>query len=167
MIGSLTPVRTFYPSHLKRMQETKWNPNLNPLVQHGEFHPLVQNIIEYNNRFTSLYKGMVPRHITSRGDDFLQKRASYRNLMFYLRAVQDLTDLRAQDVDYESRDCDQNSDAAQKSFAVADAIKKWPSKMTIRIDLYAYLSQWSLVEGFGQPMEVTSLGELLDLSLRK
>ena len=167
MIAALTPKRIFYPSHLRRMQETRWNPNLNPLVQHTKFNDLVKDIVEYSNRFVGLHKEVAPRELTSRGDDFLHGRASNRSLAFYVARVQNVTVSKLKDVDYKSRDRDENTAAAQSSFEIADIIKRWPSTIKTDCDLYSFLAQWPMLEGFGQPFNVTSLVGLFYLRFRE
>ena len=166
MIAKLTPERTFYPSHLKCMQKTQWNPGLNPLVQHTKFYMLAKNILEHSNRFVGLYEGEVARALVLRGSDFLQERASYWNSAFYVYSLQDTMIAEAKDHDYKSRDRDPNSAAAERSFEISGLIKDWPSRLKVEDDLYSQLAKkWPTVDGFGQPFLSTSISELLILPL--
>ena len=163
MIASLTPARDFYPPYLKCIQKTQWNPNLSPLVQHAKFYELAEHIIYYNNRFMGLYEGEAKRSLKSRGSEFLHQRASRRSLGFYPRTVQDLTVGEAVDLEYISRDHDEKTESAKRSFEFADLIQRWPSKLEVDDDIYTYLMKWQTVDGFGQPFEVQSISELLDI----
>lgn len=167
MIASLTPKRTFYPPHIRQMQMTQWNSNLNPLVQHAKFNELVQEIIRYNNRFIGLHNGVVPRQLTSRGDDFLQKRALHRSVAFHVHGVQEMRINQGKDLDYKSRDRDEDTAAAQRCFEIANIVKNRASMIKMECDIYSFLEDWSIVERFDQHFEVTSLAELLHLPFQE
>lgn len=135
MVARLTPVRNFYPKHLQSMQVVEWNPALHPLVQHTKFHELVSHIIRYNNRFVGLYgiKSLdLPR---TWGSTFLQFRAAQRHTAYYAHEMRGLMAFKAKDRRYYSRDSNESTPAAQRSFEFAYLIKERPSKLVVYCDL--------------------------------
>lgn len=166
-IAELTPFRKFYPSHLRSMQSIQWNQNLSSLVQHPGFFKKAEAIIRHSNRFIGLYKVKTPPTLESRGSEYLQERALHRSSPFYCRAVQQNTCTQAEDCDYKSRDCDNNSGAAQRAFEFAQVIKDWPSKLKLEFEINSYLKKWPNVDGFGQSFTPNSVTELLDLPLSR
>lgn len=164
-IVELTPLRKFYPSSHRSMQQTQWNHNLSSLVQHAGFGKIAEAIIRHSNRFIGLYEVKTIPTLKSRGSEYLQERTLHRNSPFYSRAVQSTTCTWAKDRDYRSRDRDSNSGAAQRAFELAQVIKEWPSKIELEFDLYSYLEKWRTIDCFGQKFTPTSLTDLLDLPL--
>lgn len=49
-IASLTPLRGFYPKHLKEMQQVQWDKRLGFLSQHIHFHARVRGLLEQADR---------------------------------------------------------------------------------------------------------------------
>lgn len=75
MVAKSTPVRTFYPDHLKCMPKVEWDTNLNPLIQHTQFYELATAIIRFNIKFIGLYVSPAPPSLESSwGSEFLQVR---------------------------------------------------------------------------------------------
>lgn len=165
MIAELTPLRKFYPLHLRSMQQVDWNQNLSFLVQNARFVEMAEAIVRHSNRFIDLYKVETTPTLKSRGSEYLQKRSLHRISPFCCRAMQDTTGTQAKDDDYRSRDRDVNSEAAQRAFELAQVIKEWPSKIKLEYDVYKCLEKWPSVDGFGQTFTSTSLTELLELRL--
>lgn len=166
MVAHLTPVRNFYPKHLKRMQVVEWNPALHPLVQHTKFHELVSHIIRYNNKFVGLYGNKnldLPR---TWGSTFLQLRAAQKHTINYAHEMRGLMAFKAKDRIYSSRDINESTPAAQRSFEFAYLIKEGPSKLVVHCDLWHHLAT---LENFvlGQPLIISSFSDLLTSPLWK
>lgn len=165
-IAKLAPIRNFYPLHLRSMQQIQWNKNLNSLAQHTGFLTKVEGIVRHSSRFSALYEVEAIPAVKSRSSEYLQERAMHRNSSFYPRSVQNTKCTKAEDCDYMSRDRENNSEAAQQAFELAQMIKEWPSKIDLEYDMYNFLTKkLPVVHGFGQSFNLTSLAELLNLPL--
>ena len=166
MVARLTPVRTFYPKHLQRMQVVEWNPALHPLVQHTKFHELVSHIIRYNNRFVGLHGTKALDLPRTWGSTFLQLRAAQRHTTYYAHEMRGLMAFKAKDRRYYSRDSNESTSAAQRSFEFAYLIKERPPKFVVCCDLWPHLAK---LENFDldQPFIVSSISDLLTSPLGK
>ncbi|MCJ1462481.1 hypothetical protein MMC07_001083 [Pseudocyphellaria aurata] len=165
-IARLAPIRKFYPSHLRSMQQIQWNEDLTSLTQHAGFITKVEGIVRQSNRFSALYEAEVIPTFKLQSSEYLQERAMHRNSPYYGRAVQNTKCTKAKDCDYRSRDRDKNSEAGQQAFELAQTIKEWPSRLELEYDMYNFLRKnWPAVHGFGQSFNITSLAELLKLPL--
>ena len=105
LIGALTPIRAYYPPHLKTMVTVTWN-NLPIFSQHHDFHPAVLSILDHAHAMEALYNNAIvfetPRRVAS-----LLTRTASRNKAYYPRDLQCLRhspSSTSEDVAYKSRD---------------------------------------------------------------
>ncbi|KAI9441022.1 hypothetical protein H4582DRAFT_1811232 [Lactarius indigo] len=105
-ISQLTPMRMYYPSHLRSMVNVLWN-NLPTLSQHHDFHPVVRSILDHANVIEALYDepkdepvvfGIPPASLLT--------RVACRNKIYYPRDLQSLrhSPSISEDVAVKSRD---------------------------------------------------------------
>ncbi len=105
LISDLTPIRVYYPSHLKSMVTVKWT-NLPILSQHHDFHPAVLSILEHAHAMEALYDKPDVFEIPRREASLLTRTAS-RNKVYYPHDLQSLRHSPSsisEDVAYKSRD---------------------------------------------------------------
>ncbi|KAH9040265.1 hypothetical protein EDB83DRAFT_2228304 [Lactarius deliciosus] len=105
LISDLTPIRVYYPSHLRSMVTVKWN-RLPVLSQHHDFHPAVLSILNHAHAMEALYDTptvfVIPRREVS-----LLTRTAVRNEVYYpqeLRSLRHSPSSLSDDVAYKSRD---------------------------------------------------------------
>lgn len=145
-ISSLTPQRSFYPSHLKAMQCVEWNNNLCQFIQNEEFYKLAKDIVSHANRFARLSGNSSEMRFKDRESPELVERAALRG-----KAMLNLhlgSQKLSGDSVYDSRDKDANSDRALRVHEIASLIRRWPSKMDVVRDLPSRVRQWSEIKGY-------------------
>ncbi|KAH9169113.1 hypothetical protein EDB89DRAFT_1908861 [Lactarius sanguifluus] len=105
LISDLTPIRVYYPSHLRSMVTVKWN-KLPVLSQHHDFHPAVLSILDHAHAMEALYDKPVVFVYPHREASLLTRTAA-RNEVYYPRELQSLRhslSSTSDDVAYKSRD---------------------------------------------------------------
>lgn len=92
-IAALSPPRTYYPSHIRAMEQAEWNANLPTLSQHEDFWPLAKAVHEHYHTSEKLFRevgsdegtALVPEVLAetskTRSPD-LAERAKIRNAAF-------------------------------------------------------------------------------------
>lgn len=82
-IASLTPHRTYHPTHLQQMQQVRWNTSLSPVIQNEGFSIATRDIVSHADRFAMLYDiKPVSLALRDRGEELLLVRASIRNAVY-------------------------------------------------------------------------------------
>ncbi|KAK6511638.1 hypothetical protein TWF481_000547 [Arthrobotrys musiformis] len=81
LIANLTPKRSFYPGHLRVMQQIDWR-SLPIWVQNDNFYPLVSEIFKDWSSRQFLLDGSVEYEKPDRGSIDLLERARYHNSVF-------------------------------------------------------------------------------------
>ncbi|KAH8997132.1 hypothetical protein EDB86DRAFT_3043676 [Lactarius hatsudake] len=105
LISDLTPIRVYYPSHLRSMVTVKWN-KLPVLSQHHDFHPAVLSILDHAHAMEALYDKPVV-FVIPRREVSLLTRTTVRNEAYYPQELQSLRhspSSLSDDVAYKSRD---------------------------------------------------------------
>ncbi|KAH9160220.1 hypothetical protein EDB89DRAFT_2117301 [Lactarius sanguifluus] len=105
LIGDLTPIRVYYPPHLKSMVTVEWNI-LPVLSQHHDFHLSVLPILDHARAMEALYDNPIVFDISPREASLLTRTAS-RNKVYYPHDLQSLRHSASsisEDVVYKSRD---------------------------------------------------------------
>jgi hypothetical protein len=146
LIGNLTPIRSYYPPHLKSMVTVKWN-NLPILSQHHDFHPAVLAILDHARAMEALYDNPVDFELPRRQASLLTRTAS-RNKAYYPHDLQSLRHSPpsiSPDVAYKSRDVADGQGAEQVAYQMSwsvwndrpsfprkppklwDVLQSWPS----------------------------------------
>ncbi len=120
LISDLTPIRVYYPSHLRSMVTVKWN-NLPILSQHHDFHPAVLSILDHAHAMEALYDKpdvfVIPRREAS-----LLTRTASRNKVYYPHDLQSLRHSPSsisEDVAYKSRDVADGRGAEQVAYQMS------------------------------------------------
>jgi len=133
-IAILTPVRQFYPQHLKQMQTVSWDAQLSSLSQHSEFVDVVATLFKQHTATAILYPDTETPTVAQLNisDKLLAERdlirsCTIRNAGF---GAEHHTDTH--DFVYESRDQGRNSERALNVFYLSNMIyhkhgtRQWP-----------------------------------------
>ena len=166
-IGKLTPVRKYYPPHLKKMQNVFWDSQLSAMSQHDDFIHVVRQLYDHSLaiehfHITTTSKSEV---LGSREEDHLLVRARTRNASYRNFAFGGNWLSTRKDKVYGLRDPDIHSEAAQHVFEAACLLRERPTQMEVCDDMWKVVRSWSTVSGpdatFG------SLGSLTEFELPK
>lgn len=155
LIAALTPVRVYYPVHLKRMQQVTWKSGLSPIAQHDEFCTGVQEVSTYAgllNIFEDV-KGCTVWRTT--GDQDLAKKAAMRNAVFRTEQFGGSVVEKSEDRIHEARDMVNGcADEARVSY-VAGLVERWQGKMNVHPALLEMLEELGEIRG-SLPIGATS-----------
>jgi len=157
LIAQLTPVRVYYPVHLKRMHQVRWRSGLSPVAQHDEFCTGVKDVsacAELLKIFEDV-KGSVVWRTT--GDEDLAERAAIRNAVFRTDQFGGSKAVKTRDEIYEARDMVNGSiDEARVSY-VAELVERCEGRLNVHPNLL------QMLEGFGDilgPMPLEDMSKL-------
>ncbi|KAJ7483148.1 hypothetical protein FB451DRAFT_100343 [Mycena latifolia] len=156
-IVRLAPVRQYYPPFLKSMETIRWNDELLPFIQCGQFVPLVDDIVEYARKQTVFYTAR-PQLVTYEGDVNLRERAEFRTSRLVSNELgrETVTDLAAAPtrhlVSHDSRSRE------QAVWAMVSLVRQWPPGFPTTDNLWKHVRGWgafsSVADGnvhFGNP----------------
>ena len=163
-ISQLIPHRSFYPTHLRQMQQVVWNDQLSPLAQHEEFDELAFEISSHAERFAVLHDAPPSLPLKRRGDSYLQKRSTKQNARYRKKAIGGRPPLAKDDRMYRARDVEGSSARGRRVYEIAAVIKCWPSKLEIIPDLSQTLRSWGAVSGYHKEFHADTLSELIQIS---
>ena len=161
LIGNLTPLRSYYPTHLRVMQNIKWSADLPALSQHGGFDVAVRKILQYAQSLTIFDvkdrkakcggdSYLMERATQKTSDSFLMERATRRNGVYYEGGVK-----RSPESDrrYDSRDSphvtDYDSEGIE-ALTTSRLVYAWPTDLTRRFEASELLEtfrEWGDLRG--------------------
>ena len=124
MISDLTPIRTYYPPHLKSMVTVSWT-DLPILSQHHDFHLAVLSILNHAHAMETLYDDPNVFEVSPH-DASLLKRAASRNRVYYPYDLQSLRHSSAsvpKDVPYKSRDVADKRSAELSAYQTSCSVR--------------------------------------------
>ncbi|KAH7924414.1 hypothetical protein BV22DRAFT_1013320 [Leucogyrophana mollusca] len=159
-IDMLTPKRTFYPAHLKKMQNVEWSC-LTSTTQHVSFHGATKMIQEYSEELQSFRDQSSPATLpmstsTPCRNYHLLERASVRSAAVYPSECMGDLPCRNRDEEYKSRDIT-DTDSRTRNIQVsevADLVRRWPSTLKTTPSLLDRLVSWQHLEGVGQEVSL-------------
>ncbi|KAL5118323.1 hypothetical protein ACEQ8H_003833 [Pleosporales sp. CAS-2024a] len=124
-IASLSPFRTFYPSHLTEMQQVDWDPRLPFLSQHPELRVCANDIVKQAETMRLYYPDQMPdtAHWKS-SNSHLEKRNSIRISTFQVDGFGAELYSSNEDVIYKSRDQYPQSQRGQRAYIAAMLIAR-------------------------------------------
>ncbi|KAF8539120.1 hypothetical protein BDD12DRAFT_883199 [Trichophaea hybrida] len=139
LIAELTPVRLYYPVHLKRMQQVKWNQGLSPLVQHEEFCQRVKEVLAYAGLLNIFEdrKGTIASQAS--GAKNLTRRAAIRNSVFRTEQFGGSMAGKFEDRIYNGRDVVNGSADEARVFYVAGLVERWSGMLNVHPELLEML----------------------------
>ncbi|OBZ74845.1 hypothetical protein A0H81_05455 [Grifola frondosa] len=148
-IGSLTPIRQFYPKHLRVMQQTIWS-KLSPLSQHHEFYVATRSILEYAERLCVFQeRDELPSKTTSMSIHLLERAASRNSVYYPAEFSYSPPRSDVKDTEYQSRDGLDKVGTAQET-AVCDIARRvfeWPERLGTCYELFEKLRGWKNICG--------------------
>ena len=165
-IKRIAPMRSYYPKHLKRMQEIKWKKGLSPTAQHEGFEVLADEIFDGGQRMAPLYATLShASHFVSRSHPELLSKARHRNSIFRSPDYGGNMDSFVQDKSYIPRDRGSLNKDGIRSHEIAALVKEWPSKLNITKDFKELMLRLGSVSGFGESFDATLYSDLLKICL--
>ncbi|KAH9056899.1 hypothetical protein EDB87DRAFT_1833454 [Lactarius vividus] len=147
LIGYLTPIRVYYPPHLKSMVTVEWNI-LPALSQHHDFHLSVLRIFDHARAMEALYDNPVAFDIPPREASLLTRTAS-RNKLYYPRDLQSprhSASSISEDVVYKSRDVADGRGAEHAAYQMSWSI--WNDRPCLPpkiLKLWDVMQSWKLL----------------------
>lgn len=166
-IAALTPVREYYPSHLKVMQSVTWDSRLPMFTQHEDFLPLAERIFTSGIRYADFYSEAHSKSSLQEGyDRGLLMRAQIRHSSHRNSNFEDQKVSTEHDLVYRARDAQAPSDRAHRVYEIASLIASWPPKLEVSRDIGRELCELGTMSNFLLPFDSSKpLSELLALPL--
>ncbi|KAF8601975.1 hypothetical protein BDV93DRAFT_607791 [Ceratobasidium sp. AG-I] len=173
LIGTLTPVRKYYPVHLKSMQTVRWN-SLPPLSQHYAFVTIAESILRRADALRLFHPlDFEPMSYVGKLEQTLLERSAHRSRMYYppettarLSTILDGKD--KSDHAYTGRDCN------VKEKTQIEHAASWTSRLTYgrwnqptftSYDLVSLAESWGDLNGPSEDLTLTYSSSWLDLNL--
>ncbi|CAI7605762.1 unnamed protein product [Penicillium glandicola] len=164
-ITALTPHRTFYPRHLRVMQTVTWSENLGQLVQHDDFQPLSQELLQFSAQCSHFHDAK-PREnrISYQGSTDLLRRASYRNEQIRTSEFSGPPTPSGKEI-YNSRDRNITSSRSRNVYAIAALIREWPAAVDHSSTLVATMRHLNGVSTLSADFTRYSCSQILDQTI--
>lgn len=122
-ISSISPIRKYYPEHLREMQSVTWRNELSYLSQPGQFFTLTKEIIERVQRHQFLYPNSNSVKDIDHTNFYLVEREAIRSASLYVSTSVATAFTADYDHDYVSRDRSYGSERALSATRIAAKIK--------------------------------------------
>lgn len=141
-LASLTPQRTYYPAHLKVMQQVKWKV-LPSLSQHGAFFTYVESILDQATAFQIFQQQPMQLPVMDQCDPSLLRKAAMRDSSFQVYGFgADALDVQC-DAVYVSRDRIINSERELQTYRTAKLVDNWSQELRICPHLLSEMESWA------------------------
>ncbi|KAH8807698.1 hypothetical protein F5884DRAFT_880995 [Xylogone sp. PMI_703] len=134
LLAQLTPIRQYYPEHLKVMQQVDWL-GLSPLSQHPDFHKNVSLVFEE-------YPKQLPV-LKSCGDTWLQKRSAIHDSSFRIHGFGAEYFTTGYDKVYSSRDFNIDSAREIRTCHTARLVDEWSTALSVSPNLLSEIESWN------------------------
>jgi hypothetical protein len=166
-ISRLTPRREYYPTHLKVMQKTFWDPHLTTNIQHDCFRAFVDAIHKQLEELAifSSQSFQIPqldptgeRHLTVRSQ--IRRQAYQRPNSGFLKQA-----LAEQSLPYPARHFQKATPVRENVLEITRLARSWSSRFPTTEDLASLLHGQSVIGGFKQEYNSMLLSDLFDLDL--
>jgi hypothetical protein len=166
-ISKLTPRREYYPTHLKVMQKTFWDPHLTTNIQHDCFRAFVDAIHKRSEELAifSSQSFQIPqldptgeRPLTVRSQ--IRRQAYQRPNSGFLKQT-----LAEQSLPYPARHFQKATPVRENVLEITRLVRSWSSRFPATKDLASLLHGQSVIGGFKQEYNSMLLSDLLDLDL--
>lgn len=180
-IASLSPLRAFYPTDKRRLQNVKWKSSLSVTIQHERFESLAQDLLRKSHRLrpffhntTEMEESAAPSHLRRRGEI---RRSLYEPQSLHPPSVQEFGLNSTMDRAYHSRDQSVASEEALNVIRITKTIFRRPFYLEGGRRLKDMLYGHRVIGGFQQSDAppaalskliddnvVDQLGQLIDFS---
>ena len=166
-IAALTPIREYYPSHLKVMQSVTWDSRLSMFTQHDDFLPLAERIFTSGSRYADFYPEAHGKPSLREGySQELLTRAQIRHSSDRSSNVGNQHLSTGHDLVYNARDVQGPSDRADRVYEIASLIVIWPRKLEVSRNIGKELYDLATISNFLLPFDSSKpLSELLTLPM--
>ena len=169
LIGSITPLRHYYPKDCRIAQTTSWSSQLPALSQHGTFETAICSIFQYARSLTDLSGGLDREsqlQYNCDGDSFLMERATHRNAVYYDGDVKRSPEF---DKKYDPRDSLHSTDSdGIEVMNISRLVYTWPVGLTHHLgssELLEMFQGWSRINGIIPGASLIYTREWLNLDL--
>ena len=164
LIANLTPDREYYPTDLKNMQNTLWNPHLTTTIQHDAFRPTVQAIGEKSERLSyfSTKNTELPSP-TLNGDSAYLLHRSHQRQLLYQRPNASFDGSQAANMRYDARDRCQTSQSCLNAFECVTLIRNWSFGMPKIPKVVDILQSWPTIGDYDRTFDKFILSDRLDV----
>ena len=149
LIASICPSRTWYPKHLKCMQQVQWL-DLPANSQHHELYVAASAIKAHYERLQSFHEnpsdGSFPG-FPSREDHLLERSARRTLYLFLSDSSWKPSGTDSGDIRYPSRDLLKNDSGEHSAYTVATTVYRRTANATITKDILAMVESWAAMSG--------------------
>lgn len=166
-IAALTPIREYYPSHLKVMQSVTWDSRLSMFTQHDDFLPLAERILTSGSRYADFYPEAHGKPSLREGhSQELLTRAQNRHSSHWSSDFGNRHLSTGHDLVYNARDVQAPSDRAHRAHEIATIIVSWPQKLEVSRNIGKELYDLATISNFSLSFDSSKpLSELLALPM--
>ncbi|KAF8597292.1 hypothetical protein BDV93DRAFT_596925, partial [Ceratobasidium sp. AG-I] len=173
-IGSLTPVREYYPSHLRSMQKTHWL-DLSPLSQHSAYAPAVNSILQRADTLQLFHPlEFEPLSYTVPLDCTLLERSARRMHIYFPAEIASnlptgFASADESDRKYEGRDLNPPEwvhNGQISSWAASLVYRRWKQPTHVPCELVCLFASWKEVSWLSDDLELTYSSSWLYLDLQ-
>ncbi|OCT52678.1 hypothetical protein CLCR_09419 [Cladophialophora carrionii] len=159
LISRLTPVRRFYPVHLKTMQTTTFLKGLSVVAQRDIFFGTANEIVTHNMKAGCLFDAQAtPLHYD--GQFELLQRSHHRTRKLFPSESVASAPHSVADNEYCSRDQDSN-EHLHASSTMARLVGLWPSALDVTPSLKDLVLGWQKIRGFHEETNADAFTSLL------
>lgn len=142
LLAQLTPLRQYYPEHLRHMQQVDWR-TLSPLSQHESFYTLVCSVFDkasMMNLFRETSTKLPTQEIYI--DQHLLERAAIRNSTYRVDGFGAENHTSVHDTRYISRDQMSNIKREPKIHHIASLVDGWSKNFKCCSNLLQKIQSW-------------------------
>ena len=168
LIGSISPLRHYYPKDLHIAQTTNWSSQLPALSQNGTFKTAICSIFHYGRSLADLSgekDRKVQLHYDCDGDSVLMERAMHRSAVYY----EGVKISPKFDSKYDSRDSPHVTDSdGIEAMKTSRLVYTWPVGLTHRVEsseLLQTFREWNRMNGIIPGASLIYTREWLHLGL--
>ncbi|KDQ56358.1 hypothetical protein JAAARDRAFT_132396 [Jaapia argillacea MUCL 33604] len=163
-IASLTPQRTYYPTHLQVMQRVNWRESLPSTTQHDGFW-IIADAIKQHAASLRVFQpsGSCSEVDASPSLPVLLDRAARRNAIYYPPELADIVPPDSRDLSYASRDIldnDHDDEGERIACKYSAMIHEWP----LQLNTWPHL--WDTLASLGQLSGSESANRTMSYSRR-
>ncbi|KAE8322528.1 hypothetical protein BDV39DRAFT_209670 [Aspergillus sergii] len=168
-IARLTPVREYYPSHLKRQQDVTWDDNLTMTIQHDQYRPVIEGILAKAKRLSKFTSHNIHHlELEPGGATSLRERSYIRRHRFerpdaFPRPT--MGSIGSKDAFYHSRDKLERNNATCNVFEIIYILHTGPPQVCTTTELAQCLDGIPYITGYTEKFQNPQFGDLLDLDI--
>ncbi|RAQ59819.1 hypothetical protein COH20_002093 [Aspergillus flavus] len=168
-IARLTPVRNYYPPHLKRQKDVTWDDKLTTTIQHDQYRPVIESIFAKAERLSKFTLHNIQRlELEPGGATSLRERSYIRRHRFerpdaFPRPA--MGSIGSRDVLYHSRDGLKRNNATCNVFEIINTLHTSPQQICTTTKLTQLLDEIPYITGYTEKFQSPQLGDLFDLDL--